>query len=66
MRPDRFPYRFTLGWQLAAALALSLGTALIIGKANTPVNALGRLACVAALIPRNEPGEPGAAFKASG
>jgi hypothetical protein len=24
-----------------------------VGKANTPVNALGRLACVAALVPRN-------------
>ena len=31
-----------------------------VGKANTPVNALGRLACVVALVPRKEPGEPGA------
>jgi Na+/H+-dicarboxylate symporter len=46
-------------------VALLLGVR-FIGKANTPVNALGRLACVAALIPRKEPGEPGAAFKASG
>lgn len=30
-----------------------------VGKANTPVNALGRLACVAALIPREDVGQPG-------
>jgi Na+/H+-dicarboxylate symporter len=38
-------------------VALLLGVP-FVGKANTPVNALGRLACVAALVPRGPVQEP--------
>jgi Na+/H+-dicarboxylate symporter len=43
-------------------VALLLGVP-FVGKANTPVNALGRLACVAALVPRRS-SETGAADEA--